>query len=128
MKNDFMMAINQVCHERQLAIDIVLEAVEVALVSAYKRNFSGNHSITAQTDSNSGEPLIFVEKAVVEEVKDPKNEILLTEAKAINPRSEIGGLVSVELRLRPPSRSFCNVFVKLSVTPFTILMPTVRVR
>jgi N utilization substance protein A len=96
VKNDFMMAINQVCHERQLAIDIVLEAVEVALVSAYKRNFSGNHSITAQIDSNSGEPLIFVEKAVVEEVKDPKNEILLTEAKAINPRAEIGGLVSVE--------------------------------
>ena len=96
MKNDFMMAINQVCHERQLAIDIVLEAVEVALVSAYKRNFSGNHSITAQIDSNSGEPLIFVEKAVVEEVKDPKNEILLTEAKVINPRAEIGGLVSVE--------------------------------
>ncbi len=68
MKNDFMMAINQVCHERQLAIDIVLEAVEVALVSAYKRNFGGSQSITAQIDSQSGEPLIFIEKHVVEEV------------------------------------------------------------
>ena len=41
MRSDFMMAINQVCHERQLATDIVLEAVEVALVSAYKRNLAG---------------------------------------------------------------------------------------
>jgi N utilization substance protein A len=96
VKNDFMMAINQVCHERQLAIDIVLEAVEVALISAYKRNVSGHHSITAQIDSASGKPLIFVEKAVVAEVEDDKNEILLKEAKKINPRAEIGGLVSVE--------------------------------
>lgn len=96
MKNDFMMAINQVCHERQLPIDIVLEAVEVALVSAYKRNFSGNHSITAQIDSKSGEPLIFVEKAVVDEVEDPKNEITVEEAKVLNSRAEVGGLISVE--------------------------------
>ena len=95
MKSDFMVAINQVCHERQLPTDIVLEAVEVALISAYKRNFSGNH-VTAQIDSKSGEPQIFVEKAVVAEVQDDKSEIGLKQAKTINPRVEIGGLVSIE--------------------------------
>ena len=70
MKSDFMMAINQVCHERQLAVDIVLEAVEVALISAYKRNFGGNQSITAQIDPKSGDPLIFIEKVVVEFEQD----------------------------------------------------------
>ena len=95
MKNDFMMAINQVCHERQLPLDIVLEAVEVALISAYKRNFSGNH-VTAQIDSNSGEPLIFIEKAVVQEIQDEKNEISLQDALEINSRAEIGSLVSIE--------------------------------
>ncbi|MCB0224777.1 MAG: transcription termination/antitermination protein NusA [Anaerolineae bacterium] len=96
MKNDFMMAINQVCHERQLAIDIVLEAVEVALASAFKRNFGGNQSITAQIDTKSGEALIFIEKAVVEQVENDKKEISLKDAKAINPDSVVGGLVSVE--------------------------------
>lgn len=96
MKNDFMMAINQVCHERQLAVDIVLEAVEVALASAYKRNFGGNQSITAQIDSKSGEPLIFLEKVVVETIENDKREILLKKAREINPRAEIGDLVSVE--------------------------------
>lgn len=96
MKNDFMMAINQVCHERQLAIDIVLEAVEVALASAYKRNFGGNQSITAQIDTKSGEALIFLEKIVVEQVENDKKEISLKDAKAINPKSTVDGLVSVE--------------------------------
>jgi transcription termination/antitermination protein NusA len=95
VKNDFMVAINQVCHERQLPTDIVLEAVEVALISAYKRNFSANH-VTAQIDPKTGEPQIFVEKAVVDQVEDDKNEITLKAAKAINPRVEVGGLVSVE--------------------------------
>jgi N utilization substance protein A len=95
VKNDFMMAINQVCHERQLPTDIVLEAVEVALISAYKRNFSDNH-VSAQIEPKSGEPQIFIEKAVVENVEDEKSEISLKEAKKINPQAEIGGLVSVE--------------------------------
>lgn len=96
MKNDFMVAIHQVCHERQLPLDTVLEAVEVALVSAYKRNFSGNHSITAQINQKSGEPHIFVEKAVVETVEDENNEILFNEAQIIDRNVEVGCLVSVE--------------------------------
>ncbi|MBN1993901.1 MAG: transcription termination/antitermination protein NusA [Anaerolineae bacterium] len=95
MKNDFMMAINQVCHERQLPTDIVLEAVEVALISAYKRNFDGNH-VTAQIEPKTGEPQIFIEKAVVETVEDETTEISLKDAKKINPQVEIGGLVSIE--------------------------------
>ena len=90
-----MMAINQVCHERQLPLDIVLEAVEVALISAYKRNFSGNH-VTAQIEPGSGEPLIFVEKAVVKDIQDEKNEISLEDALQVNTRATVGGIVSIE--------------------------------
>lgn len=95
MKNDFMVAINQVCHERQLPIEIVLEAVEVALVSAYKRNYGGN-SISANIDQVTGALSIFVEKEVVEEVLDPKNEISLEEAREIDPEANFGDVVKVE--------------------------------
>jgi N utilization substance protein A len=91
-----MMAINQVCHERQLPVDIVLEAVEVALASAYKRNFGGNQSVTAQIDGKSGEPLIFLEKIVVEKVENDKKEITLKRARELNPKVEMGDLISVE--------------------------------
>lgn len=99
MKKDFkelMVAINQVCHERQLPIDIVLEAVEVALISAYKRNYSGNHSITAQIEPKTGKVAVLTEKMVVDVVQDERNEISLEQAKSINPRVKVGELVSVD--------------------------------
>jgi N utilization substance protein A len=99
VKKDFkelMIAINQVCHERQLPIDIVLEAVEVALISAYKRNYSGNHSITAQIEPKSGKVSILTEKMVVEVVQDERNEVSLEQAKTVNPRARVGELVSID--------------------------------
>ncbi|RME76413.1 MAG: transcription termination/antitermination protein NusA [Chloroflexi bacterium] len=97
MKSDLMLIINQLCHERQLPVEVVLEAIEVALIAAYKRNYGGHHSITAQIDSKTGQPKIFVEKAVVEdEVDDPRNEITLAEARKINPKAEAGGLIAIE--------------------------------
>ncbi|NJN97823.1 MAG: transcription termination/antitermination protein NusA [Anaerolineales bacterium] len=91
-----MVAVNQVCHERQLPIDIVLEAVEVALISAYKRNYSGNHSITAQIEPKTGKVSVFTEKMVVEAVQDERNEVSLEQAKAINPRLKVGELISID--------------------------------
>ncbi len=99
VKKDFkelMLAINQVCHERQLPVDVVLEAVEVALIQAYKKNYSGNHSVTAQIDAKTGKAAIFIEKVVVETVEDERNEILLDQAKSINPRVKAGELVSID--------------------------------
>ena len=95
MKSDFMMAINQVCHERQLSLETVMEAVEVALVSAYKRNYGGN-TVTAKIDANNGAIKIFVEKEVVEEVLDPKNEISPDHARVIDAQAQIGDVVFME--------------------------------
>lgn len=95
MKSDFMMAINQVCHERQLPVDVVLGAVEDALVSAYKRNYGAN-TITAKVDQDTGEVKVFVEKEVVEDVLDDKNEISLANAKKISAGAQLGDVVQVE--------------------------------
>ena len=95
MKSDFMAAITQVCHERQLPLETVMEAVEVALVSAYKRNYGAN-KITAKVDPETGAIKIFVEKEVVDDLFDDKNEILLDEAKRIDPDAELGSVIQVE--------------------------------
>jgi N utilization substance protein A len=95
VKSDFMVAINQVCHERQLPVEVVLEAVEVALVSAYKRNYGAN-TIIAKVDQDTGAVKIFVEKEVVDEVQDEKNEIGLAEAQKIDPEATIDSVVQVE--------------------------------
>jgi len=96
MKNDFIIAISQVCSERQLSKEVVLEAVEAALISAYKRNFGSAQNIIARIDPETGEAQVYAEKEVVEEVRDQKSDILLAEAQEIDPNAEVGQTVLIE--------------------------------
>jgi N utilization substance protein A len=98
MKSDFLLAFNQICTDRGLPSEVVLEALQMALVSAYRRNVGGNanQNVTAQIDPDTGKAHIFVEKAVVEEVTEPELEISLADACAIRPDAEVGGVVMIE--------------------------------
>jgi N utilization substance protein A len=96
MKSDFVIAINQVCSERQLSKEVVFEAVEAALISAYKRNFGSAQTIVAKIDPETGEAQVYAEKEVVEEVGDQRAEISLAEAQEIDPNAEVGQTVLIE--------------------------------
>jgi len=96
VNKEFISAINQVCHERQLSRDIVLEAIEAALISAYKRNFGMAQTITAKIDPESGAARIFVEKEIVEDVIDGKSQITLKEARRDKPDATLGDVVHIE--------------------------------
>lgn len=95
-KNDFIVAIAQICTERGLSKETVLHAVEQALVSAYKRNYGGAANISAKIDPNSGKVKIFAQKVVVDEVQDRRAEITLQEAREIDPMADVGGQVAIE--------------------------------
>lgn len=95
-KNDFIVAIAQICTERGLSKDTVLHAVEQALVSAYKRNYGGSANITAKIDPNNGKVKIFALKSVVDEAHNRFTEITLDEARALDPMAEVGGQVEIE--------------------------------
>ncbi len=63
MRSDFMLAINQLCAERKLAPEVVLEAVEASLISAYKRNFGSASNIEVQIEpKHRGRPGICRER------------------------------------------------------------------
>jgi N utilization substance protein A len=96
MKSDFMLAINQLCTERKLSREVVLEAVEAALISAYKRNFGSGTNIEARIETNTGEVRIYAIKEVVDEVQDRKLQISLPEAREVNPEAQIGESVMIE--------------------------------
>ncbi len=95
-KNDFIVAIAQICTERGLSKETVLHAVEQALVSAYKRNYGGSTNISAKIDPNSGKVKIFAQKTVVDNVLDRRAEITLDDARAIDPMAEVGDTVAIE--------------------------------
>lgn len=98
MKTDFIAAINQVSSEKGVSKEVVIEAIEAALVSAYKRNFGGapNQEVVVRINRQTGDVRVFVVKQVVEEVTDPRSEISLQEARQIDPAAQVGALVEVE--------------------------------
>ena len=96
MKTEFIRAINQVCAERGLTVEVVLEAVEQALVSAYKRDFGPVQNLMAKIDPSSGEVSIFTGKEVVEKVESPENEMGLAEASKIKADSKLGDIIFIE--------------------------------
>jgi N utilization substance protein A len=82
MKSEFLIAVTQLAAERNLPREMVISAVEAALVSAYRRDTgSEGQNITVRLDPNTGDVSLFQLKTVVEETADPAKEIGLKEAK-----------------------------------------------
>ncbi len=96
MKNEFIIALNQVCSERNLPQEVVLEAIEVALVSAYKRKFGSQTNIVARIDLNTGHSSIYKEKLAVEEVEDERYQITLVEARQHDSEVRLGETVLID--------------------------------
>lgn len=91
MKSDFIIALTQLAAERNLPREIVLSAIEAALVSAYKRDsVAAGQNISVKLDPNSGDVAVSIIKTVVEEVEDPLLEMSLADAKDISPIADLG--------------------------------------
>ena len=94
MKSDFLMALTQLAAERNLPREIVLSAIEAALVSAYKKDsIMAGQNISVKLDPGSGDVSVYVVKTVVEEITDDQQEILLTDALSIKTNVQIGDVV-----------------------------------
>ena len=98
MKKDFALAFKQILEDRGLPQEVVLAAIEDAMVSAYRRavHASNAQHVEARIESETGEVEIFVEKEVVEEVQDDRTEVVLKIAKTVDADAELGDMVIVE--------------------------------
>jgi transcription termination/antitermination protein NusA len=98
MKNEFTLAFNEVLEEKQLPKDIILKALESAMVSAYRRavNASSAQNVEAKVDPETGKVAIYAEKEVVESVQDSRTEVSLEDARSVSPEADLGSMVVVE--------------------------------
>jgi len=97
MKSDFLLAVTQLSAEKSLPREVVLSAVEAALVSAYRKdNFVQNQNITVKINPNNGKVEVWAEKTVVEAPEDTRREIALTEARRLKPGVQPGETLMVE--------------------------------
>ncbi len=87
MNKQLLMAINQICAERNLRPQVVIEAVEQALISAYKRNFGSAGNVEARLDPESGDMRIFARFDIVpaDQLTDPKTQFTPEQALKIDP-------------------------------------------
>jgi len=98
-KNEFALAFNEVLEEKQLAKDVVVAAIESAMVSAYRRAVSASTAqhVEAKLDPDTGVVTVFAEKEVVEDnIIDDRTEVLLEVARKVNPEAQLGDMVVVE--------------------------------
>ena len=97
MKSDFLLAITQLSAEKNLPKEVVLGAVESALVSAYrKEHFLPNQNLTVKISPTTGKVEVWAEKTVSETVVDARKDITLSQAKKINPDAKMGDVLMVE--------------------------------
>ncbi|MCI0868611.1 MAG: transcription termination/antitermination protein NusA [Chloroflexi bacterium] len=97
MKSDFIVALTQLAAERGLPREIVLSAIEAALVSAYRKDsITANQNVSVKLDPGTGDVTVNILKTVVEEVTDEQTEITLKDAKKFNPEVEMDGTVVTE--------------------------------
>ena len=97
MKSDFMIALTQLAAERHLPKEQVLQAIEAALASAFKKDsLVVGQNVSVKLNPNSGEVNVFSTKTVVEQVEDPRREIELTEATNIRKDVALGDELAIE--------------------------------
>ena len=100
MKTEFDRALTQVCNDRGLSRELLIEAIEAGLVSAYKRDFGAGQEISVKVDGQSGDARVFAHKEVVEEVEDPEQQLSVEDAQKLKPEAELGDVLAIELTPR----------------------------
>ena len=83
--------------EKGIELEILFEALEVALVSAYKRNFQSPGNVRVNVDRENGTIKVFSQLEVVEEVELPQQEVELYEARVYDSRCQVGDHIEMEV-------------------------------
>ncbi len=90
-------AIKDLCTEKEIAPEVMFEAVESALKVAYKKNYSKDDNVEVMLDRDDGSFHVYALKSVVETVEDPVIEISKEDAQAISPGCDIDDVVEIEV-------------------------------
>ncbi len=97
MSKEMLNALDALEAEKGISKEIVIDALEAALVSAYKRHYGQAQNVEVEFDQKKGNIHVYAVKEVTEEVMDSQLEVSLKEAMTINPAYEIGDKIRFEV-------------------------------
>ncbi len=96
MQTKFTAAIDQICDEKNLSRDVVMETVKAALASAYKKDYgSKDQEVKVEIEEESGAIKVYVIKEVVEEVEDKFTQISVVDANKVKKGAKTGDTVDI---------------------------------
>ncbi len=97
MNAEFIQALEEIEREKGISKEVLIDAINSALKSAYKRNFGSSQNVEIDINNENGEVKVYAKKIVVEESENDLLEINLSEAKKINDKYDIGDIVKIEV-------------------------------
>ena len=97
MNADFVQAVFELGKEKGISPELLYQAVEEALITAYKKNFGSSQNVRVDLNKQTGEIHVYARKIIVEKVSDSAQEIDLAEARKINPNYELEDIVEIEV-------------------------------
>ncbi len=98
MKSEFALAFNEILEDKGLPKEVIIEAIKAAMVSAYRKSVgaSAAQDVEVEIDFDKGTIAVFAQKEVTDSIFDDRTEVLLEEARKVDPNCELGDLVMVE--------------------------------
>ncbi len=99
MNKEFLKAVEDLEKEKEISKELLMEAIESALVSAYKKNYGSSQNVRVDIDPDTGIFEVYMQREVVEEVSDKYAEISLEEAREADKNYKLGDIV--EKRVTP---------------------------
>ena len=100
MNKEFFVALDLLEKEKGIPKEYMLEKIEAALLSAFKKEFGASTLMRVAIDPVKEDVKVYLQKEVVEEVTNPQCEISLEEAKAISKRNTLGKMVETEVKTK----------------------------
>ena len=100
MNAEFFNALDLLEQEKGISKEYMLERVEAALISAYKRECGGNSNVRVVLDPQKKDVKVYKQRNVVETVTDPDTEITLEDAQKISRRSKLGAVLETEVKTK----------------------------
>ncbi|MBR4032217.1 MAG: transcription termination/antitermination protein NusA [Clostridia bacterium] len=100
MNTEFFTALELLEKEKGIPQAYMIEKIEAALVSAFKKEYGNNTNVRVHIDPAKKDVRVFQQKEVVEVVEDPATQISLVDAKAMSRRNVLGGTVEFEVKTK----------------------------
>jgi N utilization substance protein A len=96
MRDDLLGIIDQISRQRELSRDVLIEAIEKALLQAARKRYGSHRQISVNIDRDTGEIKVIAPKKVVEIMTDFSTQIPVEEAMTIDPNAKVGETIEVE--------------------------------